>query len=198
MLTDRWTLPNLLSAFRLGAAPVLLLLALQDYRQGFLWLLALAFFTDAIDGTIARLTGQVTRFGAMLDSWADVTIYAVVAISLPLLWPEVVRAEWLPLAAIILSFTLPALAGLIRFRRFTSFHTWLAKAAVVASVAGLFLLLLDLAHWPFRVAAVLAVLAALEEIAICLVLREERSDVGGLIQVLRAQRGPAPGSSEHR
>jgi hypothetical protein len=45
-----------------------------------------------------------------------------------------------------------------------------------------------LAAWPFRVAAVLATLAALEEIAITLVLDEERSNVGSLLLVLRARR----------
>jgi CDP-diacylglycerol--glycerol-3-phosphate 3-phosphatidyltransferase len=184
----RWQLPNLLSAFRLVAAPVLLLLALQGHREAFLWLLAVAFFTDAIDGTLARLTGQASRFGAMLDSWADVAVYAAVAVSMLLLWPGLVRQEGIAFGAIVASFVIPALVGLLRFRRFTSYHTRLVKVAVAASAVGLFLLLLDLAAWPFRVAAVLAVLAALEEIAITLVLDEERSNVGSLLNVLRARR----------
>ncbi len=188
MNDQRWTLPNLLSAFRLASAPVLLLLALQGHREAFLWLLVVAFFTDAIDGAIARLAGTTSRFGAKLDSWADVTIYAVIAAALPLLWPEIVRDEWPAVLALVASFTLPALVGLVRFRRFTSFHTWAVKLAVVASAVGLFVLLLDIAAWPFRIAAALAVIAGLEEIAISLVLREERSDVGGLLQVLREQR----------
>jgi CDP-diacylglycerol--glycerol-3-phosphate 3-phosphatidyltransferase len=184
----RWQLPNLLSAFRLVAAPVLLLLALQGHREAFLWLLAVAFFTDAIDGTLARLTGQASRFGAMLDSWADVAVYAAVAVSMLLLWPGLVRQESIAFGAVVASFVVPALVGLLRFRRFTSYHTRLVKVAVAASAVGLFLLLLDLAAWPFRVAAVLATLAALEEIAITLVLDEERSNVGSLLHVLRARR----------
>ncbi|MGD8275274.1 MAG: CDP-alcohol phosphatidyltransferase family protein [Thiohalocapsa sp.] len=184
----RWQLPNLLSAFRLVAAPVLLLLALQGHREAFLWLLAVAFFTDAIDGTLARLTGQASRFGAMLDSWADVAVYAAVAVSMLLLWPGLVREEGIAFGAVVASFVVPALVGLLRFRRFTSYHTRLVKVAVAASAVGLFLLLLDLAAWPFRVAAVLATLAALEEIAITLVLDEERSNVGSLLHVLRARR----------
>lgn len=184
----RWRLPNLLSASRLVAAPVLLLLALQGHREAFLWLLAVAFFTDAIDGTLARLTGQASRFGAMLDSWADVAVYAAVAVSMLLLWPELVRREGLAFGAVVASFVVPALVGLVRFRRFTSYHTRLVKLAVAATAAGLFLLLLDLAAWPFRIAAVLAVLAALEEVAITLVLAEERSNVGSLLEVLRTRR----------
>ena len=42
-------------------------------------LLIVTLGTDAIDGTLARLTGATTRFGAFLDStldrWAEVLIY---------------------------------------------------------------------------------------------------------------------------
>jgi CDP-diacylglycerol--glycerol-3-phosphate 3-phosphatidyltransferase len=185
---DRWTIPNLLSAFRLGMVPVLLLLALSGQREAFLWVLAVAFLTDAVDGTIARLTGQVTRFGAVLDSWADVSIYATVAVALALLWPELLRSEAVAIGAMVASFVLPALVGLVRFGRFTSYHTHLVKVAVGASAVGLYLMLLGISVWPFRIAAVLVALAALVEIAISLVLKEERSDVSGLWEVLRERR----------
>mgnify|MGYP001821359894 CR=1 FL=1 len=188
---DRWSVPNLLSAFRLGMVPVLLLLALSGQREAFLWVLAVAFLTDAVDGTIARMTGQVTRFGAILDSWADVSIYATVAVALALLWPELLRSEALAIGAMVASFVLPAAVGLLRFRRFTSYHTRLVKVAVAASAVGLYLMLLGVSVWPFRIAAVLVVLSALEEIAISLVLREERSDVTGLWEIMRERREDA-------
>lgn len=44
---------------------------------GVLLIFTLAF--DAVDGTLARLTGQITRFGAFLDStldrWVEVALY---------------------------------------------------------------------------------------------------------------------------
>ena len=183
-----WTLPNLLSAVRLVLAPVLLFLALAAQREAFLWVLGVAFLTDAADGSIARLTGQVSRFGATLDSWADVIIYATVAVCMALLWPELLRSELLAVGAVAASFLLPAVVGLLRFGHFTSYHTWLVKFAVGACALGLFLMLLGVSVWPFRVGAVLAVLAGLEEVAISLVLREERQDVPGLWAVLGAER----------
>jgi CDP-diacylglycerol--glycerol-3-phosphate 3-phosphatidyltransferase len=185
---ERWTLPNLLSAMRLGMVPVLLLLALAGQPEAFLWVLGAAFLTDAVDGTLARMTGQVSRFGAKLDSWADVSIYATVAVSMALLWPQLLASEAIAIGAFVLSFLLPAAVGLVRFGRFTSYHTRLVKVAVGASAIGLYLMLLGISVWPFRIAAVLAVLAALEEVAISLVLREERSDVSGLWAVLRERR----------
>jgi len=187
-MSGLWTVPNLLSAFRLGAAPLLLLLAFNDQRQAFLWLLALSFLTDAVDGMLARSIGQTSRLGARLDSWADVAVYTVIAISLFLLWPALVRNEWLAIAAVMVSFIVPAFAGLLRFGRFTSYHTRLVKVAVAATAIGLFLMLLDVSTWPFRLAALLAVLAGLEELMITAVLREERSDVVSLWHVLAEQR----------
>src|SRR5512135_1228614 len=57
---------------------VAVLLALGYLRLGgILLIFTLAF--DAVDGTLARLTGNVTRFGAVLDStldrWAEIAVY---------------------------------------------------------------------------------------------------------------------------
>ena len=57
---------------------VAVLVALGYFRlSGLLLIFTLAF--DAVDGTLARLTGQVTRFGAVLDStldrWAEIVLY---------------------------------------------------------------------------------------------------------------------------
>jgi CDP-diacylglycerol--glycerol-3-phosphate 3-phosphatidyltransferase len=82
----------------------------------------------------------------------------------------------------------PALVGLVRFGRFTSYHTILTKLAVGVTAVGFFVMVFDLSPWPFRIAAVFAALAALEEIAITAVLQDERSNVGSLGRVLREQR----------
>ncbi len=183
--SGRWNLPNLLSAVRLAMAPILLGLAFAGQREAFLWLLAIAFLSDAADGIIARLTGQVSRLGATLDSCADTAIYLTVAAAIMLMWPELLRSEGVAIGAVVASVLLPALVGLLRFGHFTSYHTRLVKFAAVATALGLFLMLLGVSTWPFRIGAMLAVLAGLEEIAISLLLREERSDVSGLWTLLR-------------
>jgi CDP-diacylglycerol--glycerol-3-phosphate 3-phosphatidyltransferase len=181
---SRWTVANALTAFRLAvAAPLMLVLAFTGQREFFLWVLVASFFTDFIDGTVARLTGNTTRFGAILDSWADVTAYTAIAISVGLLWPELVRREWLPFAVIVSSFVVPSLVGLAKFGRFTSYHTLLVKVAVAATAAGLLLLLWGGPVWPFWMAAGLALLAATEEIAITLVLEQPQSNVRGITAV---------------
>jgi CDP-diacylglycerol--glycerol-3-phosphate 3-phosphatidyltransferase len=169
-------------------APLLLLLAFAAQREAFLWVLGAAFFTDAADGFIARMTGQVTRFGATLDSWADVSIYTTIAVSMALLWPQLLHEEGLAIGAVVASFALPALVGLLRFRHFTSYHTWLVKLAVGVTAVGLFVMLLGYSAVPFRIGATLAVLAGLEEISITLLSTRERPGVPGIWVVLAERR----------
>ena len=105
-----------------------------------------------------------------------------------MLWPGLVREEWLAFGIIVASFLVPSAIGLLRFGRFTSYHTLLVKLAVATIAPALLLLLWADITWPLRVAAAVAALAALEEIAITCVLDAPRSNVRGLYAVLRARR----------
>jgi len=69
-----WTIPNAIGYIRLALIPVFLVLALSssDGRDG----LALAIYiviaaTDYLDGITARVTGQYSRLGALLDPLVD-------------------------------------------------------------------------------------------------------------------------------
>ncbi|NNM00557.1 MAG: CDP-alcohol phosphatidyltransferase [Gammaproteobacteria bacterium] len=185
----RWTLANLITAFRLAiAAPLMLVCAALGTRDLFLAVLAASFFSDAIDGSIARIRGEATRFGAMLDSWADVTAYSALAVGICVLWPDLVRREWLMFSVLIASFVLPSIVGLVKFGRFTSYHTWLVKLAVAATAPALFLILWQGLVWPMRCAVTIAVIAGIDEIAITALLREPRSNVRGSLAVWRSRR----------
>src|SRR5690606_54617 len=109
------TLPNLFTCFRFVAAPVLLWLPWHGCKNYFLILLTVSFLSDALDGIAARLTGQMTQFGAMLDSCADVIIYLVIAVSAWWLWPDVVKRELIYVILIIGSYLLPSIVGMVKF-----------------------------------------------------------------------------------
>lgn len=187
--TSKWTLPNLLTGFRFVAAPFLLWLAWNGYAVAFMILLAVAFLTDLLDGWTARLTGQVSEFGAVLDSWADVITYLTIALSCWWLWPEIVAREWFYVALIVASCLLPSAAGLLKFGRFTSYHTWGVKLAAASMGGSLYLMFLGGPVWPFRIAAVICILAAIEEIVITVMLENPRSDVRSLWHVVRRVNG---------
>jgi cardiolipin synthase len=63
--------PNLLSVLRLLLVPVFLMLILNEKHLIALLVLAIASFTDYLDGVFARKFDQVTRLGQLLDPAAD-------------------------------------------------------------------------------------------------------------------------------
>jgi CDP-diacylglycerol--glycerol-3-phosphate 3-phosphatidyltransferase len=69
-----WTLPNAIGFVRLGLLPVFLVLALDsgDGRDTLATVLFAAIaWSDQLDGMVARLTGQYSRLGALLDPLTD-------------------------------------------------------------------------------------------------------------------------------
>jgi CDP-diacylglycerol--glycerol-3-phosphate 3-phosphatidyltransferase len=69
-----WTLPNAIGFARLALIPVFLVVALQsgDGRDGLAFaLFAVIAWTDYLDGMVARITGQYSRLGALLDPLTD-------------------------------------------------------------------------------------------------------------------------------
>src|SRR6188472_2012301 len=100
-------LPNILTYARIAAVPVVVgLIYWQSIFDGPLWLrwVALAFFiaagvTDILDGYLARIWGQQSSLGRMLDPIADKLL---VASSLLLLAAGEIIHGWSLLAAVII------------------------------------------------------------------------------------------------
>ena len=92
---DIFTIPNLLSLFRLVLIPVyatVYLDATQNYQfilAGFI--LAVSCLTDMIDGKIARKYGMITTLGKVLDPLADkltqLTLTICLSMKYPVLYP---------------------------------------------------------------------------------------------------------------
>ncbi len=106
------TLPNLLSLLRLALVPVFLVLIVTGHSISAFLVLAVASFTDWLDGYLARRLNQVTRIGALLDPAADrLYIFATliglaVTGSIPVWLPVVVIAR-----DVLLAFAIPVLAS---------------------------------------------------------------------------------------
>lgn len=69
-----WTIPNVVGLLRLACIPVFLVLALHSddgTRLGPALLFAAIAASDYLDGFLARLTGQYSRFGTLLDPVTD-------------------------------------------------------------------------------------------------------------------------------
>ena len=177
--------PNLVSSIRVLIAPVLLVFAFLGMEYWFLGVLIFSGFTDVLDGFLARKLRMITPLGAHLDSWGDFTIYSTMAICAWILWPEITQRELLYYALILFSFLLPTLVGLMKFGKLTGYHTWSVKLAVFVTFISYIALYAKIASWPFMLASFLAVFAAIEEILITFIMREERTDVRSILSALR-------------
>jgi cardiolipin synthase (CMP-forming) len=69
--TRVWTIPNVLSFFRLLLIPVFAVLLVTGQYGWAVLVVAVSSFTDFVDGYVARHFNQVTRLGQLLDPAAD-------------------------------------------------------------------------------------------------------------------------------
>lgn len=171
------TIANLLTHLRLAAIPALLVLAALDLQKPFLWLLAAAWATDAIDGPLARKLGQESARGARLDSLADRGLMLGIALGIAWLWPDVLKRERVGFSMLVIALVVPRAHAFVKFRRLPSYHTWLAKALAVYMSVCVLLLLAAHWPWPFRVGALILLVEATEEIAITRALDRWRADI---------------------
>ena len=112
----RWTVPNVLTAFRLLAAPGVVVMFLYFARPWADWFAMLLFVgasvTDYFDGYLARLWKQESKFGAMLDPIADKTM---VVIALLVITGFSGMDPWILLPATVIIFREIAVSGLREF-----------------------------------------------------------------------------------
>jgi phosphatidylglycerophosphate synthase len=170
--------PWMLVGLRFVIAPLLLLDAL-DGKTGGLFMLGyiVAVLSDIFDGIIARRLGVSTVNLRKADSWADISLYLCIAISVWLVYPSVIIAFKVPLL-IAIAFQLSLFAfSLLKFGQFPSFHTYTAKAwdiSLLVAVVSLFGCDSATVLWG---AIGLCLINSIEEIAMTLILPEWTHDV---------------------
>ncbi|BAY84343.1 CDP-diacylglycerol--glycerol-3-phosphate 3-phosphatidyltransferase [Calothrix parasitica NIES-267] len=171
-------IPSLLVGMRFTIAPLLVFDAL-DHQTSYWFIVGyvIAVLSDIFDGIIARRLKVSTTQLRQTDSWADICLYLCVAISIWLVYPQVIINFRLPLlSAIAIQLILFAIS-LIKFQKFPSFHTYTAKAW------GLTLLIATLGLFGFSYANTLWLpiifcwINSLEEIAMTLLLPIWQCDV---------------------
>lgn len=178
---------NGITIYRLVAAIMLVAFILLHRADIFKWLLALSFFTDAIDGFLARRYKVTSAMGSRIDSIADDLTIVAAILGTIVLKPGFLQ-EHVPFIVLlaVLYVTQTAMA-LVRYRKISSFHTYAAKGA--ALLQGTFFLVLFFlpgqATWFFYLAAVATAIDLLEEIVLVAMLPVWETDVKGLWWTLR-------------
>ncbi|WP_134092021.1 CDP-alcohol phosphatidyltransferase family protein [Olivibacter sp. XZL3] len=177
---------NGITLYRLIAAPFLLFLIFSEHINWFKWLLAFSFFTDAIDGFLARKYKVASVMGAKMDSLADDLTVLVAIVGLFFYHQAFIYQEYRWVLLLLILFLIQITCALVRYGKFTSFHTYLAKVAAVSQ--ALFLIpsfFLPSPSLPlFYIAIVLTSLDLIEETMMVMLLPKWEADVKGLHEVI--------------
>lgn len=189
---DLYTVPNLLSLYRLAMAPVLVVLALSEERTMFIVLLCVSFATDLLDGLIARTWNLCTAIGARLDSIADELTYIAALVGMFQFEYEALRPHAAMLYVFLGFLVLSALIPIVKFREVPSFHLYSSKANAVFQgifIVTLFVFGFNVALYYFAMG--FGILACLEAIGVSLVIEKPISNARSLVWIL-ARRDRAP------
>ncbi len=178
---------NGITAYRLVASFFLMYLVFTDQADIFKWMLAISFFTDAIDGFLARWYKVTSTMGARLDSIADDLTILVAVIGVFRLKPDFIQQELVLIIVLLALLVIQTVMALIRYGKISSFHTYLAKLA--ALLQGSFLVLLFFLPEPpltlFYIASVVTILEIVEEMILVVILSEWKTNVHGLYWALK-------------
>lgn len=180
-MQNKFKFADLLTLYRIGAAPVAAAMALAGHRDAFFILLILSLASDLVDGPIARWSGQASEYGAMLDTVADGATLLTAILGLWLFEADTLRPEIPWLGLFLACYGTAALACLVKFGSLPAYHLYLSKAGALGS--GGFIVWLYLAGYsrPFFLALVaVGVAANIESLLVTLRLRQFRADVGSL------------------
>lgn len=81
-LIPKGVTPNHITVFRFVSIPFLIILLWDGHYLGASILFLFSAFSDAVDGALARTTGQITRWGILADPLADKLLVGSVALIL--------------------------------------------------------------------------------------------------------------------
>lgn len=122
-----FTIPNLLSFFRLILIPVYMVIYLraQDVRDYIIagTILAISCLTDMVDGKIARTFNMITTFGKFLDPLADKLTQFSLLLCLAVRYPVL----WAVFALFVLKELFQLFAGILTAR-----HGYILKGALIS------------------------------------------------------------------
>ena len=182
-----WYVINGITLYRVIAAPFLLALLFTKQYDLFKWLLGVSFFTDLIDGYLARKFKVTSILGTKLDSIGDDLTVLAGLIALFVLKLEFIKQHIIIFIILLVLFLVQITHGFIRYKKMTNFHTYLAKTA--ALLQGIFLILVFFTEEPililFYVATIITMLELAEEIILVRMLPQWKANVKGVYWALK-------------
>lgn len=165
---------------------VALLALFHPSPVGFGICLTAALLSDYFDGVIARHLGIATAALRRLDSAVDTLFFISVAFAVWHVYPEAIRARWMPISVLVLLEAFRYVLDFSKFQREASYHMWSSKLWALSLFAGFFSLLVFHSDGPLvDLMIYLGILCDLEGMAISLILRQWQNDVPTIFHAVR-------------
>ena len=184
-----WTIPNLLSLYRILVFPLVLWFILSGKEGLFSIFITISLFTDILDGYIARRFSLQTQIGAKLDSWADMGTYILAFIAIYVFKWQEIRPYSFMLVIFALAMALSYFVVFLKFKGLIGMHTYLFK--ITGYLQGAFIISLFVFGFyllPYYICLTWGTVACMEEIIIILLLKKPQTNVKGLYWVLKNRR----------
>lgn len=181
-----WTIPNIISLYRLLIFPFILYLIISNQEQLFVIFIAISLITDILDGAIARGFNMQTKIGAKLDSWADMGVFILSFIAIyKFRLSDIEGLYWLFILYLV-SWALSYLVVFVKFKGIIGLHTYMFKIGGYLQGGFLFVwFVFSFQPWLCYLALGWGTLACIEEIIIILIIAEPRTNVKGLYWILK-------------
>jgi CDP-diacylglycerol--glycerol-3-phosphate 3-phosphatidyltransferase len=99
----------------------------------------------------------------------------------------------------VAAYLVPAAFGFLKFRRLTSYHTWISKFSALLVPVGLLSLFADGPAWPFHIAIGVFAFSGIEEIIITAILSQWQANVPSVwhaVEMARPSHRPKPKEPE--
>jgi cardiolipin synthase (CMP-forming) len=140
---SNWTIPNLLTVFRILITPAFVVAFIDHHYMLAFWLFFIAGVTDGLDGFLARVLKQRSKLGALIDPLADKALLITAFITLGI-------TGWLPnwLVILVVSRDVIILGGMALLHYLSVSitdkicPTWISKANTGAQLLLVFTVIL--------------------------------------------------------
>ena len=162
---------------------VLLVLDALDRKTGIWFLIGfvIAFLFDIFDGIIARRLGVATESLRVFDSCADLALYSAVLVSIWFVQPSVFLKFSIEFWVLATTQVMSWIFCILKFRKVTAYHSYLAKAWGVCLAAGIFSIF-AFQHNSILIllALVVGIFSNLEDMIITMLLPSWKNDIASI------------------
>lgn len=193
-MKDKKWVPLTLTTLRLLLGPVALFCTYAHLsRIWFLPILIGGFLSDIFDGVLARRFGVSTPGLRRYDSITDVLYYLCILISVWLVAPTLIAANWGWVAAVLVTQAVDIGMCLLKFRCFPATHSLLAKIFGLALFIGLTsILAAGFSIGMLPTLGIIGVTANVEILLILILARKPPVDVLSVFHLPRLRQQSAP------